>query len=684
MAGGTLTTDASQLLDDQIRAGAPADVVDNDTGANIMEGPLRKFWDLMQQWGPIYDKWRKSSWAGGDWPDSSVRGAPGGARPEPYNPTAWDSVPYPNEQCVENRLPQIGTINFGLIYDMAQRFKSMTNVGGNLSQAMRDAKNSVSQVWEGKAADAALDRFTDIDTAASMYADSNAKLDAAVRGLWANAREAVKEIARYGDPDQFGGWFVAEYGKEDVGGWQKRLQNFDMVTERSGARTLPELIDYAKTHGRDFAGDVYFPEFTDDGMNYLSEAVVSKVALDNFTQAYHSAAKAFRATIGTSFDLILKAFGELQPVIDGMRMGTAGEAAPANPFAKLAPPPQDTQTPQTRTPTGATTTSTTTPANAGAGGGYTGGGSSYVPPYRPPTEAPVVGSATAPAAAVTMPDLSTSSSLPGLSSALTAPAAAEPETVTITDGDRKISVQSPDGQGHVKVSIDDGTGKAKTYDMDFGGAAGGRLTTPTSGQTGANPDDEAAASDDVEHVPADDSGKAVIHDGATTITGEHPGGAPDQLKLTVDDGTGHPSTYNVDYGGQTGAGDVQLTSPQAEYGPPSGPPMDHGHGHDPHDQSDLAYAGSTTPAAPGDATLAAAPDQGNAGQQAGAMGGMPMMGGMGGGGGGGGGDSQRGGGSGWRTTGNLFEDEFDHEAWLREGGWGDGATVNADQPGGQG
>ena len=678
MAGGTLTNDASQLLDDQIRAGAPADVVDNDTGANIMEGPLRKFWDLLQQWGPVYEKWRHSSWAGGDWPNAPVVVAPQ-ALPEPYNPAAWDSPPYPNGQCVEVRLPQIGSMNFGLIYDMAQRFKSVTNVGSNLSQAMRDAKTSVSQVWEGKAADAALDRFTDIDTAASMYADSNAKLDAAVRGLWANAREAVKEIARFGEPDQGGGWFVAQYGKENLGDWQKRLQNFDMVTEKSGAKTLSELIDYARTHGMHGLGDVFFPEFTDDGMNHLSQAVVNKIALDNFAQSYHAVVKAFRATVQAGFDHILQSFQDLQPVIDDMRMGSTGEAAPANPFAKLAPPPQDPQTSsaQAKTPAGATTASTTAHAPAG-GGGYAGGGS-YLPPYNPPAETPVI-APTMPTAG-TMPDLTTpsSSATPFLPSSLTSPAATEPESVTITDGDRKISVQSPDGQGHVKISIDDGTGKPKTYDMDFGGASAGRLSTPANGQAAPAPSDQAIDSDDVEHVSADDSGKAVIHDGATTITGEHPDGAPDQLKLTVDDGTGHPTTYNVDYGDHTGSGGVQVTSPQAEFGPPSGPPLDHDH-HDHHDQSDLATAGSTAPAAPGDATLAAGPDQSSVGQQAGAMGGMPMMGGMGGGGGGGGGDAQRGSSSGWRTTGNLFQDEFDQEAWLREGDWAD----NAERPEGEG
>ncbi|GAA4429649.1 hypothetical protein GCM10023148_34150 [Actinokineospora soli] len=47
----------------------------------------------------------------------------------------------------------------------------------------------------------------------------------------------------------------------------------------------------------------------------------------------------------------------------------------------------------------------------------------------------------------------------------------KPETVKIEEDGRTIEVTSPDSQGQVKVTVDDGTGQPKTYTLDFG--AGG-------------------------------------------------------------------------------------------------------------------------------------------------------------------------------------------------------------------
>ena len=172
----------------------------------------------------------------------------------------------------------------------------------------------------------------------------------------------------------------------------------------------------------------------------------------------------------------------------------------------------------------------------------------------------------------------------------------QPETVTIKDGDREISVQSPDGQGHVKLTIDDGTGKPKTYDLDFGAAMGmpgapgvpGVPGQPVPGVgdplAGAGPGDPsgAAGQPNVEHAQAGPDGKVVIHDGQTTITAERPPGEPDQVIVTIDDGTGNPTTYTLDYqdptspqlgeGGQAGPEPGQPTpgQPQPRFAPATG------------------------------------------------------------------------------------------------------------------
>ena len=117
------------------------------------------------------------------------------------------------------------------------------------------------------------------------------------------------------------------------------------------------------------------------------------------------------------------------------------------------------------------------------------------------------------------------------------------ETVTIDDGDHSISVTSPDGQGQVKVTVDDGSGHPKTYTLDFGDG-----DTPGSGDQQSFGPQGTGGTPDQPIQPGED-GKCVIHDGDLTITAERPDGSSDTVKVTVDDGSGHPTSYNLDYSG---------------------------------------------------------------------------------------------------------------------------------------
>lgn len=302
-----------------------------------------------------------------------------------------------------------------------------------------------------------------------------------------------------------------------------------------------------------------------------------------------------------------------------------------------------------------------------------------------------------------------------------------PETVTVSNGDGSIQMTSPDGQGHMQVTIDDGSGTPKSYDVDFGGdptATDGAGIAPVDaggapgggsldGQQGNAPAG-AEGSDGVQHVEAGPDGKAVIHDGDETITIERAADNPDQVTLTVDDGTGEPTTYTVDYsdpgaaaagGGasaaaisaagsepagpdaaaSSGAG-VETVAASAAGGPGIASASGSGGGMSGADIGGQAGAGvaahagdlgqatdaqqmqaaALTGAAPGVASagadgvgaaagpgIASAPGGHADGGHAGGMG-MPMMGGMGAG-GGQGGDHQRGA-SAWRTAGELFDD----------------------------
>lgn len=125
------------------------------------------------------------------------------------------------------------------------------------------------------------------------------------------------------------------------------------------------------------------------------------------------------------------------------------------------------------------------------------------------------------------------------------PAGAERrETVEVKEGDRTISVSSPGGDGHVTVTVEDGSGAARTYDLDFDAASGLPPRPPADGAAG--PDGDVGPTDPkAERVPANSNGICTIEDGPLTITAERPLFNPGTVKLVVDDGTGEPTTYTL-------------------------------------------------------------------------------------------------------------------------------------------
>jgi uncharacterized protein YukE len=248
-----------------------------------------------------------------------------------------------------------------------------------------------------------------------------------------------------------------------------------------------------------------------------------------------------------------------------------------------------------------------------------------------------------------------------------------PKTVTVDAGGKKITIGEPDARGRSKVTIDDGTGNPKTYEMDFGDAM----------------DQFGGEGDDGDVIKAGPDGKAVIHDGNTTITTERVPGDANQMKMTVDTGTPPPTTYTLDFdtestgtpltpgdpGGNSGAGGSSASGfggssgggggsaggggggGFAGGGGGGGGSAGGGGGGD----SDMDRGMATGAQSPSNNTQnqTAASASGHGGEQAGRAGGpmgggMPM--GMGAGAGQGGGDQTRGP-SKWRTQGQLFDDD---------------------------
>jgi uncharacterized protein YukE len=160
-----------------------------------------------------------------------------------------------------------------------------------------------------------------------------------------------------------------------------------------------------------------------------------------------------------------------------------------------------------------------------------------------------------------------------------------PGTVQIQDGDRTIGVTSPDGEGRVTVTVADGAGVTKTYELDFDAASGMSATRPEGAGEGA-----------VEQIPARTDGKCVIQDGQLTITAERPLFSPDSIKLVVDDGSGNPTTYTLDFDGEDAAGQQPpaATPTEADSAPAANAPA----------SADAASGAPPTGAAPAEAAPA--------------------------------------------------------------------------------
>jgi hypothetical protein len=304
----------------------------------------------------------------------------------------------------------------------------------------------------------------------------------------------------------------------------------------------------------------------------------------------------------------------------------------------------------------------TLPSGSVPGAGGSGGGLPSVP---------IPGAGGSGSGSGTGSGLPGSSSIPGAGGI---PGVGDPKQVTVKDGNRSITVGEPDAHGRSKVTIDEGDGKPpKSFDLNFGDGA-----VPGPGGTGAIP---GIGTDGAELVTAGADGKAVIHDGADTITAERVPGHPEQMKLTVDDGTPPPNTYTVDFnkdvpGAAPPGSGLGTLSSHLPGGGVDLPPA-HGGGGGGHvgGGGGGGFSGGATPGAgpgggsldagaatgsqtPGSAAQPAAASAGAGGPghggQGGQAGGMPMggMGGMGG--GQGGGDQTRT--SKWRTQGQLFDD----------------------------
>jgi hypothetical protein len=114
----------------------------------------------------------------------------------------------------------------------------------------------------------------------------------------------------------------------------------------------------------------------------------------------------------------------------------------------------------------------------------------------------------------------------------------ERETLKVKQGDKTFEMTEPDKDGEMEIKVGDGSGPAKDFKLDWTGDGEESKLGSAPGSDDGKPDKDGV------HRPGPD-GKIHIQDGDVKITAERPDGPSGPTIVTVDDGTGKPTTYTL-------------------------------------------------------------------------------------------------------------------------------------------
>lgn len=581
----------------------PPDVNTADT-SEAMFHRLDDFKKMMagDKLGFLYDRWRNHPCASpqlkGQWATQPVFGQ-GWQENEAADAGNGDA----------GGLYQLKIINWGRIWEARGRLNNLHSAAEALQNASDQVFQKMHGAWTSKAGDAAANKFNDFRAAARDYADQVQTLGAQMDGAWHTTRDAVDKLSNFATQTDVGGKpIVDKYGADGAGDdhgndsrkqWSQRIDEIDRAMRNGTLRWGPWAHDvigdgedsiYGRVQqnvdGVRSPGQVHLT----DGDNMWADQACHW--LDDMAQCYFLTVANFRRRVEETLKTVKDAWSTVYDKSQGIT---------GNPFDKLtldgAAPPDNGGGKNDDGGGGKDHGGTHSSGGHNGGGSVDGGGPSSGPVDTGGGAQPMqhVDPGTQPAQTGGGDHTQTGT---GGGPVVPGPGQQQPqqhETVTIQDGNRQISVDSPAG-GHVKLTVDDGSGHPKTYDMDFGpGQQPGQNSAVTgqqdvgqqqglgqhdpnqgfgptgqqgqgqhfgpTGQQGQQPQDGQAhtlpaPADGQGQTPADGStqqhavagpdGKAVIHDGNVTITAEQPPGS-NEVKITVDDGTGHPATYTIDY-----------------------------------------------------------------------------------------------------------------------------------------
>ncbi len=469
-------------------------------------------------------------------------------------------------------------IDWGMLGGAADRLANLSRAGDPLDHEVKALQVRLDRAWTGQAADAARQRYASLTGPVDRFRDTARKFSDELRKAIAVPRELIANgrtsLSRFPGRSNF--WKL--YGRmdnpddivKDIRGMWQLTQQYQASVEslenrgEFGERVRPRIVHNVRAENPDNTPDpdtgthLGETQLTWDelrlpgspgcrGSSNRDDDRTGTPAherirwLDDFCAWYALDVRMLRQRIHEAYMGTLEAWNGLASSLEGL------DADPFRQFGQVgdaASPPPTVSTPSTATESSSGTSSTASGESGGRGhagasqAGGTAGGSgtpavraaaAEVSPQAASSRAASPGIPHPPPGMAPAPPPQTSA-LPSAQPTPGAPMAARPgEQVTVGEGRNRMSVQRPDRNGDVKLTVPGDNGQPKAYEIGFsrGGEPGGQ--PPTPGQVSVGSD-----------------GTAVIHDGDRLITvAQEPSG---QLKLNVIPGDGPPQSYSVAFG----------------------------------------------------------------------------------------------------------------------------------------
>ena len=480
--------------------------------------------------------------------------------------TSWqshDERPWDGEDT--KKLDELRDLSWGdfktieHVLDLLSQTSEAMNIGAEA--AVRDLQ----QAWTGKDGDAAGQRLSEFAKASSSSSEALRSFYDHLRLMGGNTFAVIRDLSEWassGEPAAF----VKKYGHyrphsgegTDEDGMRKMVDWIDGDPDVTFGMTNEEIAEEIDTWNiRESTCLGYINKLDEVARDYCRMITAVRSRIDH---AQSTISELFNTYVSSVNGLEINTFSKLQkPKLSGkgggedrrggsQRTGT-GPTSTGNGPGSVTPTTSSSSTPGTSTPSTSTpststldtsTPSTTTPSDAGSErqkdgtNPVTGKPLEYDPrtgkpyPIDPETGEPVK-------------------------------EYDDQDTTTVRQGDKEISVTEPSATGEMKVTVDDGKGGTKTYNLDFdptknpGDAKGDKdaqgqsVSGTASGAFGPQgsaardvPAGKAGAEDTV-HTPGED-GKIRIKDGDVEIVAQQPEGADGVTVVRVDDGSGEPIT----------------------------------------------------------------------------------------------------------------------------------------------